>query len=372
MVQAWTPQYRRPFYEGLRDRLQREGIRFDMIYGQPFGEQVAKKDAVELPWATKVHTRTIPFASRTLSWIPCVRRLAGADLVIATQRSSQLENYAFLARQMAGRQRLAFWGHGRNFQNASAAGEFIKNAISTHVHWWFAYNELSAEVVRGLGYPNDRITVVDNAIDTRQILEWIDQTTHDELTALRAHLGITGSHIGVFIGGLYAEKRLPYLIQACDRIRADIEDFEMLVIGAGPDAGVVSAAAEGRPWLHALGPRFDEEKVRILQLADVLLMPGLVGLVILDAFAVGLPLVTVADSMHSPEVDYLDDGVNGVMLPTGTTPEQYGNRVADLLRSRDQLDQMAAAGRASGGRYTMENMVERFATGVMQALDEPL
>jgi exopolysaccharide biosynthesis WecB/TagA/CpsF family protein len=37
----------------------------------------------------------------------------------------------------------------------------------TKVDWWFAYNDLSAGIVRSLGYPEERITSVQNAIDTR-------------------------------------------------------------------------------------------------------------------------------------------------------------------------------------------------------------
>lgn len=371
MVQAWIPQYRRAFYNDLRDRLRRDGVDFKLIHGRPFGDHVAKGDTVDLPWATIVEARTLPVASKTVSWRPCVRQIADADLVIAPQKTSHLENYGFLTRQLMRRQRFAFWGHGRNFQNSSVLGESIKRAVSTRVHWWFAYNELSADVVRDLGFPDERITVVENAIDTRQIQDWLAATSAQELDALRAELGLTGARVGAFVGGLYAEKRLPYLVEACDRIRSLTGDFEMLVIGGGPDLRQMEQAAASRPWLHVLGPRFDEEKVRLLALADVLLMPGLVGLVILDAFALGLPLVTVADSKHSPEVDYLRDGVNGLMLPHGTAAAQYGEVVAALLGDRSRLERMAATGRAEARRYTMENMVDRFATGALQALDAP-
>ncbi|HUG83676.1 MAG TPA: glycosyltransferase family 4 protein [Euzebya sp.] len=369
MVQSWVPQYRRAFYNGLRDRLVAQGIDFHLVHGQAFGAQIHKADTVTLPWSTVVDARTFAVASKTLSWRPRVRQVAEADLIIATQKSSHLENYAFLARQVTGRQRFALWGHGQNFQNASPVGEFVKRALSRRVHWWFAYNELSAAVVRDLGFPEERITVVNNAIDTHAIHTWVDCTAPSQLDALRAETGLTGSNIGAFVGGLYAEKRLPYLVEACDRIRSTTRDFEMLVLGGGPDLAFMQRAAASRPWLHVLGPRFDEDKVRLLQLADVMLMPGLVGLAILDAFALGLPLVTVADSSHSPEVDYLDDGVNGMMLPRGTAAAAYGDAVAALLDDRARLRRMAEAGLIDSRRYTIANMVDRFADGVVQALD---
>src|SRR5690606_30926991 len=125
------------------------------------------------------------------------------------------------------------WGHGRNFQNASPIAERAKQLMSRRVHWWFCYNDLSAEVVAGLGYPPTRITVVNNAIDTRRMQAWRAATTDAELAGLRGELGLRGSHVAAFVGGLYDEKRLPYLIEACDRIRARVDDFEMLVLGGG-------------------------------------------------------------------------------------------------------------------------------------------
>jgi L-malate glycosyltransferase len=39
-----------------------------------------------------------------------------------------------------------------------------------------------------------------------------------------------------------------------------------------------------------------------------MLMPGLVGLAVLDAFADGIPRVTTVIEYHSPEIEYLVPG----------------------------------------------------------------
>ena len=67
-------------------------------------------------------------------------------------------------------------------------------------------------------------------------------------------------------------------------------------------------------------------------------MPGLVGLAVVDSFAAGCPLVTVDLDLHSPEIEYLRDGVNGVCLPGGTGPAAYAEAVADLLDDPARLE----------------------------------
>ena len=63
-----------------------------------------------------------------------------------------LSNFPVIARGMAGRSRVALWGHGLNFeqQHGSLMNRF-KLFYSSHVHWWFAYTDGVANVLAGAG-----------------------------------------------------------------------------------------------------------------------------------------------------------------------------------------------------------------------------
>jgi len=56
VLYEYVPQYRRRFFELLRDRLTERDVDFVLVYGDPRPEDVGKGDAVELPWGTKVPT----------------------------------------------------------------------------------------------------------------------------------------------------------------------------------------------------------------------------------------------------------------------------------------------------------------------------
>lgn len=370
IVQRTLPHYRRPFFELLRARLAGERVTLRLVHGEPSGESAEKLDTVTCEWADRIDNKTLRVGRHELCWQPCLRLLAGQDLIVVEQATGLLLNYLLLARYRLGGAGLALWGHGRNFQARSTrtVAERVKRHVSRQVHWWFAYNDASAAVVRALGFPADRITSVDNAIDTQSLVDARRAQTPADVRALAARLGLTGRNVALYVGGMYADKRLPFLIEACELVRASVPDFEMLFIGSGPDARLVEAAAARHAWLRYLGPRLGTDRVPFFALSKLLLMPGLVGLAVLDAFALEVPMVTCAVPFHSPEIDYLVDEVNGVVVRDADSAAAYAAAVAALLGDEGRRRRLIDGCRTAAARYTVENMVHRFAGGVVRAL----
>ena len=366
------PRYRWRFYELLRERLDELGIEFILIYGQPSPADAAKKDTVEpqLPWTLKIPNKIFRFRSYEVYWQPCLSLLKDVDLVIVEQASKLLVNYVLLVQHLLGLRRLAFWGHGKNFQahGSRRVSEALKRFASRRVHWWFAYNELSAGVVKSLGFPEERISSVQNAIDTQRLTQIRRRITPEEVEGLKEKLGLKGENTCLYVGGMYPKKRLGFLLEACLLIREEVPDFEMIFIGSGTDKALVEGAAHRHDWVRYMGPKFGEEKVPYFALSKLFLMPGLVGLAVLDTFALETPLVTTAVPYHSPEIDYLEDGVNGVVVEETEDPAAFASAVVHLLRKEDLWARLVEGCRNSKGRYTVEEMVERFATGVLAAL----
>jgi glycosyltransferase involved in cell wall biosynthesis len=210
--------------------------------------------------------------------------------------------------------------------------------------------------------------VVNNAIDTRALEAAGRALTDNGLTVQRAKLGLSGANVCVFVGAMYREKRLPFVIAACELIRQQVPGFEMVFIGSGPDRHVVEEAVARNAWMRYVGPLFDDEKVRCLRLAKLVLMPGGVGLGILDSFALEVPVVTTSVTYHGPEFLYLEDGLNGVVVEDESSPTAYAACVAALLGNQPALERLKAGCRDAAARYTVENMAARFAAGIAAAL----
>jgi glycosyltransferase involved in cell wall biosynthesis len=369
IIQKSLPHYRVPFFDGLRRRLAQEGTELVLVYGQPLGEEAKKDDSVELPWGRRIVNRTIPVRQRLLVWQPVLRHIRTGDLVIVEQASKLLVNYVLLALQRPRKLRVAFWGHGRSINSSrSRVGEAIKRFVSRQAHWWFAYTARSGDLVTGLPFPTERVTVVQNAIDTDDLADARAGLTADDLDKVRNRLGLRSENVAIFCGALYREKRLEFLLEAAEAVRARMPDFELIVLGAGPDRELVETAAARRPWIHCVGAVFGSEKAAYFELARALMIPGLVGLAVVDSFVFETPLVAVEGPWHAPEIEYLEHGHNGLLLPEGLAPEAYGEVVAGLLSDPERHQRLIEGCRVSAARYTVENMVERFAEGVQRAL----
>jgi L-malate glycosyltransferase len=372
IVQRAVRRYRAGFFDGLRDELARDGIRLALFHSNLAAEDDPRPDALEVPWAVHLPRRNLAVGSRGLLWQPYHPALRSADLVVVEQAADLPLNYRLLVRQRLGGPRVAMYGHGRNFgDDPSALAEAVKRRTSREAHWWFAYTDRSAAVVTEFGYPPDRITVVNNAIDTEELTADLRWARAGAAQALRDELAIGRGPVGLFLGTLRGDKRLDLLVAAGERIVAQRPNFHLLVAGGGPSQAELEQRSATSPWLHVLGPRFGRDRAAALAAADVTLIPGAVGLGVLDSLVAEAPLITSADSAHGPEIAYLRDGDNGRLVAGGGDPDRYAAAVLEVIGDPALLEHLRAGCRQDAGRYTIAGMVERFADGVRAALAAP-
>jgi glycosyltransferase involved in cell wall biosynthesis len=368
IIQRALPSFRVSFFERLRDDLSRRGVELCLVHGQFGDPRVAKANTMTLPWAKTVRTTTFSAFGRDVWWQPALKYVRGADLVICEQANRHLINHLLLlGRGLAGF-KVAFWGHGRDFQTDSPEGvlERLKSFYTRKADWWFAYTESSKRAVLESGMPASRITVVQNSTDTDVLHRALQGVTSRALSQLRTKLGVTSDHIAVYCGGLYAHKRIDFLLDAATRVRTALPDFELLVMGAGPEKEKLEEAAKRLPWLHILGPKLGAERVLPMKLATVQLMPGLVGLGIVDSFVLEVPMITTDIPIHSPEISYLENGINGLTTPNDVA--QYAAEVVRVMADKATLTRLRAGCKRAARRYTVEAMVDNFASGVCECL----
>jgi glycosyltransferase involved in cell wall biosynthesis len=368
IVEAQVKQYRAPFYQKLYDALAKNGISLRVGYSDPPSSESARADNVTLPIEFGVKVKSQWGFGERLLYMPLVREAAAADLMIVEQANKHVLNHVLLPLSALRIKKLAFWGLAENKQaDRLSISEWYKRLTLNWVTWWFAYTEGTAQFLSENGVPRWKITAVNNAVDTHEIRDIARSLDPIELASVRAQLGIgPDDPVGVYCGMLEPVKALGFLIEAARKIRESLPRFHLIIIGGGPDRDLVVDRSRDAPWIHYMGPRFGREKVRLLKLADALLVPGRVGLVILDGFAIGLPLLTTALSNHGPEIEYLSHGVNGLVTEHETAA--YAREVAALLGDRSRLRALQAAATAAGQAHTIETMVDRFREGIETCL----
>jgi glycosyltransferase involved in cell wall biosynthesis len=369
IVYYCLPQYRVDFFSGLREALAKNGIELNLIFGR--NKNTPKQDQRDLNWAIPVNNVNFNDSTNELIWQPVPDSIYSSDLIILLQMNKVLSNHLILLKARLLKQKVGLWGHGVNYKKRDprTLGNRLKKLYSTKVDWWFAYTTGVADKVAGMGFPKERITVVQNAINTRQLIAESLKIDEDQVRKMKNKLGIGDGPLGIFCGGMYKEKRLEFLLQACRQLRERIPNFEIIFVGAGPDAHKVQRASMADRWMHYVGPKFDSDRVPYFKMADVFLMPGLVGLAVLDSFALETPMVTTQIPFHSPEIEYLKDGENGLI--TENTVSKFVVGVQKVISSHELLSRLKAGCRRSASQYGVEYMVNNFAEGIERALATP-
>jgi len=365
---AILTHYRVEFHDLVRRKLASEGVDYVLMYGQPSQREAAKHDTAELDWGEKVNNTYFQIGGRLLTWQPLsLKNLRSTDLLILGQENKLLVNYILQMTPSFLRPRLAFWGHGRNLQGRpSGLAERWKRFWVGRVDWWFCYTERTRDYITGLGFPVQRTTVFNNSVDTARLSELAEELPPP--MEIRRSLGIHGHFVGIFVGGLYADKRLEFLIASADLVRREVPTFELLVVGDGEDRPFIEAAAATRPWLHVYGAKFGLEKAALMKASDLFLMPGLLGLAVLDAYAIGLPVITTNFPRHSPEIAYLEHGRQGLIVAPYDDTSIYAEQISKLLQDPSRLSELKRAARASSKLYSAEKMANLFVDGVIKAL----
>ena len=375
-IQRVLTDYRAAFFEEAYRLLAERGVTFQVLCGQERPGESLRDMADRVSCA--VETRN--YYGGPVYWTRDALSLARqCDLLIIEQANAPLHNQLLmLRRRLLRRERpkLAFWGHGQDFLygHMRLLQAVWKKYWTCRADWWFAYTDRTRAILLSLGYPAERITVMNNSTDTVALRHALDLTTRPQLleTAQRlfpADAPAAATVTAVFCSRLVEYKNIPFLLEAAEQIHAAVPDFRLIIIGAGPLAGLVHEFCTTRPWCVAVGAKIGAERAVYFRLARLWLVPGAIGLEATDALAAGLPPCTVESARHGPEIAYLQDGRNACISPP--VAHAFATRVIDLIRHPDQLDRLRDQALLESANLGVHAMAQRFADGAWACLTRP-
>lgn len=233
--------------------------------------------------------------------------------------------------------------HGSRLESAAVASMVaIHAALGTWRHAvdvWVALSETAKETfVRG-GIPRRKIVVKPNFVDPDP------------------GPGAGRGGYALFVGRLAEEKGVATLVAAWRRLGGKIP---LKIVGDGPLEPEVERLAASERHVEWLGWRAKPEVLELMKDAAVLVVPSLTPegfpLVVAEAFATGLPVVT-SDLGSLREI--VRHGVTGCTFEPGDG-ERLAATVADVLSAGARLAEMRRAARAEYlARYTAERNYER-------------
>lgn len=365
IIHPWLPQYRVDFFKQLIAAGAMRNIEINVFFGATPPEWKAREDSGASDGFTQLSTRFWTLRNRSINWksIRGIRDLKSYELIIVEQAVRNIETYELLLRRAP----LAFWGHGRTHTlRVSAAQDRFKQWLTRKSKWFFAYTQGGKDSMIQAGMEPAKITVVQNSIETAQLHDDVFSLDKNALSEFGRTHDLRGK-TALYIGGLDASKRIPFLLRSAEIAARLDSDFRLLIAGTGDERQLIEEAISKYPFVTYLGAVFGQEKALSMASAQVIAMPGRVGLVAVDSFATLTPIVTTEWEWHSVEFEYLEPGNNAIV--TENDVDSYARGLIETLQNRELLLSLQLSCGQARNIYTMDAMVANFMDGVLKALD---
>ena len=162
----------------------------------------------------------------------------------------------------------------------------------------------------------------------------------------------------LFVGRIGQRKGIGYLLKSIHELQGQIPISATLVGNCRGDNTIYEKFNDNFTHIKRLG---DSDFPQVYHSADVFVLPSLIegfGLVILEAMASGLPVITTPNTGGR---DIITDGVDGFIIPVRDTEilKQY---LTFLYKHPDERIKMGIAARETAERYSWDRYYEEIAS----------
>lgn len=363
VVQPYIPSYRVPLFNLLGERLSEVGVALTVAAGRPGASQAARGDAASRLNVDVVETtaRAIDLRGPQVRWQGTPRLSRRFDGVIYEASAALLD----VAAAAMTRRNFGLWGHIDSFVNdAHRLDSYLEGLLLRRAAAVFAYTPRGATAALRLGCQASAVYTLNNTVDTSGLISAVE-SVNPQAAAARLGIELHPENTFCFIGGIDDSKRPDFMIDVLDRLWSTRPQFRLLVAGSGDRQDAFATAVE-RGQVLMLGRVDDFGKADLSAVASAVMMPGRVGLVAVESFVLGLPIVTTDWRYHAPEFEYLTPGRDAVVTPDSA--EAYASKIESLLDDAGELSALRTAARAKSGQPALEDLVTTYVAGVQHLL----
>jgi glycosyltransferase involved in cell wall biosynthesis len=283
--------------------------------------------------------------------------------------------FATVALRLRGRPVL-LWGFGfHQYKGAdtlraritTALAAFYKKIFYCLVSGYLAYTELGKQALLALPTSPSRVVVLRNTIDTEREAKFRAAVAAEPIDFAFRELGVRPDSVKLlYFGRLLRNKCIDLLVTYGARCAQVGRHVDIIIFGQGAEEGRLQALA--RKLSNVVFHRHDDlQLARALRVSSAIVIPGFVGLALNHGFAHGVPTLTRTGQPHSPEIEYLEDGVNGLMLPEA--PEAFFGALDSFVDDPDLQRRLAEGAERTARELDMDYMVATFHGLVSECLE---
>ena len=357
---AWyhqvVPHYRVPVINRLAAR---PSIALTIAAGQEFAG-VSHQDASDALDTPVIRLRNLwgkrgnPKVTYSLGLTKVL--LGRPDIMIIGESAKNLVHWLCLGLRPLFGYKLVIIGHIHLSRRDEGLGSKVRRRLVRAADGVIAYGEAGAERARAWGVSSRAVVAMGNAVDLERVVAARFAVGVEAVKALRRDLDLTGP-VFLFIARPTPWKRLDVAIETMRVLAARGVTAHMLVIGGGASLPRYMAQAANLKSVHFLGSIIDERALApYFAVADLVFIPGAVGLAVNHAFAYGLPLVTARDVPHGPEMAVARHDVNSVIVES-CDARLFATELESIVRSPERLKALQG-GAESTNVPTLDGMVD--------------
>jgi len=228
-------------------------------------------------------------------------------------------------------------------------GKLVEWMISRISNNSIAVSELTKKGLETLGVNDSNIHLVANGIDLERIAQIKPSAYNCDI---------------IFIGRFIKEKNLDILIEAVNLIRQKKPDVLCYIIGDGPEKKQIMLQVSDsilEKNIRFFGFKEYNELISMLKSSKVLVLPSTregFGIVVLEAFATGVPVVTV-NGPRNAAIELVDDDTGFIVNPDARELSEsiYKLITDDILRTKMSLSAFRKAQEYDWDKITEQLMV---------------
>lgn len=297
-----------------------------------------------------------------------IELLKSADSIVCVISLSSISNILYSAIARIYSIPFFWWGHSMNFAQ-NGFFERIKDKLKLISISWstgiLAYTDQERENFKKYSFLRKKYVIpLGNTLDTESIISINSELhrhilPHNTLVKQLENKSIIG-----LIGRLHEKRNAGLAIELFLEILADRKDIVLLIIGDGEEYYRLKECYSSIENIIFLGGIEDEKELAYyMNRIEFFIHTGLVGLNLVHGMCYGKPSLALDLPIHSPEIDYLKNGENGLLLK-----DIHDMKVAilSLLSNREEIKRMGQ--NALNDIKTIYN-IKRMADNFLKILD---
>lgn len=238
---------------------------------------------------------------------------------------------------------------------AGIFGQLVEKAVSKLSENNIAVSNWTKDRLELLGVPGELITVIPNGIDLKRI-SGIESDWGNPPVNLESKI-----YDIIFAGRLIKEKNVDLLIKAVSLLKADFPYIRCCIVGDGPEkAALVELAKRTGVYENVEFAGFQEYGALIgkIKASKVFVLPSSregFGMVVIEAFACGVPVVTVRAKYNAAQ-GLVEDGVDGFIV--GLEEREIAKAVVKMVGNTSGNKKASEAALRKAENYDWKEIVK--------------